>query len=101
MKILYRYNIEYKSYDDDTQIRLREFPVVRETPYTYFIKHPKSYDFQKLEKRISKVATNTYAYDTKEKAKEHFIRRTKTRIMWFEFWLDECKKGLELIEKEI
>ncbi len=95
MKKLYRYEIEYKNEDGDTQIRLRELPVVRETEKTYFINN--SYWGTNL-KRVSKTAYNTYAYDTKEDAKAHFMRRTRKRIAWFEFWIEECKKGLELID---
>lgn len=95
MKILYRYEIQYTSEDGGTSIRLREFPVIRETGRTYFIKNPA---FYLREKRVIKDAMMTYAYDTKEKAKEHFIRRTKTRIKWFNFWIEECERGLELIE---
>jgi hypothetical protein len=101
MKNLYRYEIEYRNEDDDTQVRLIELPVFRETEYTYFVGHPyqTSEIFGGKLKRVKKDAMNTYAYDTKEKAKDHFIRRTNTRIKWFEFWIEECKKGLELIEK--
>lgn len=96
MKNLYRYEIEYKSSDDDTQIILREFPIIRETEATFFIKLE---PYLSKEKRVSKTAMNTYAYDTKEKAKKHFINRTEKRIGWFEFWIEECKKGLELIKE--
>ncbi len=95
MKTLYRYEIEYTSEDGDTQIRLSEFPVVRETEHCYFI-NPRYYPHK--EKRIRKKAMSTYAYDTKEKAKQQFIARTNTRIRWFDFWMKECQKGLELIE---
>lgn len=98
-KILYRYEIEYKNEDGDTQIRLREFTVSRETEKCYFIDWGYS-PILKNEKRISKDAYNTYAYSTKAEAKKHFIRRTNKRIAWFEFWIEECKKGLELIEAE-
>lgn len=96
MKILYRYEIEYKNEDDDTQVRLREFEVERETEASYFISS--FFTSNGKQKRISKTAYSTYAFDTKEKAKEHFIRRTQKRIDWFEFWIEECKKGLELIK---
>lgn len=36
-KVLYRYEIEYKNEDGDTNIRLRQFPVIRETDKCYFI----------------------------------------------------------------
>lgn len=96
MKI-YRYEIEYKSYYDDTKVELREYDVVKQTDYWYFI-YPTYY--QGKLKKVAKNAYNTFAYDTKEKAKEHFIQRTKKRIGWFEFWIEECKKGLEIIQVE-
>lgn len=91
-EILYRYEINYSSEDGPTSIYLMELPVVRETDKTYFIKQ-----WGWKEKRVSKTAHNTYAYNTKDKAKDHFIRRTNTRIGWFEYWIKECKKALELI----
>lgn len=97
MKKLYRYEIEYTSEDGDTRIRLREYPVIRETDFCYFI-NPFYYPHK--EKRVLKTAMNTYAFDSKEKAKDHFIRRTNTRIKWFRFWIEECEKGLELIKEE-
>ena len=99
MKILYRYEIEYKNEDGDTAIHLREFPVIRETEYTYFIDPIIIGIPREAKKRVSKTANKTYAYSTKEEAKKHFISRTETRIAWFEFWTEECKKALELIKK--
>lgn len=102
MKTLYRYVLEYSNYDDGTQVSLREYPVIRETPATYFIaesNHIVAHILGRKEKKVRKDAMSTYAYDTKEKAKAHFIRRTKTRIKWFNYWLEECEKGLELIDK--
>jgi len=98
MTTLYRYKIEYKSEDGDTDVRLIEYPVVRETEYTYFIKLPTYAVFSGKLKRVSKNAYTTFAYCTKEKAKEHFIRRTQRRIEWFDFWKEECQKGLEIIK---
>lgn len=95
--MLYRYEIEYKNDDGDTQIRFNKYPVIRETEHCYFI-NPAYYPHK--EKRVLKSAYNTYAYDTEEKAKDHFIRRTNTRIKWFKFWIEECEKGLELIKEE-
>jgi len=103
VKKLYRYEIEYKNEDSDTRVVLREFPVARETEYTYFIAEGDRVLAQILgrkEKKVKKNAMNTYAYDTKEKAKEHFIRRTETRIRWFNFWIEECEKGLEIMKGE-
>lgn len=100
MNKLYRYEIEYKSEDGDTQVLLRELDVVRETKHTYFISYPYPYSvvFKGKLKRVSKNAYNTFAYDTKEKAKEHFNRRTFRRIQWFEYWKEECEKALEIIK---
>lgn len=101
MKNLYRYEIRYTSDDGDTKVYLREFPVLRETEHTYYI-HTYVLGIpykNEWNKRVRKNAMNTYAFDIKEKAKEHFIRRTETRIKWFEFWRDECKRALELIKE--
>ena len=95
--MLYRYEIDYKTIDGETSILLREFPIIRETEYTYFINNA-VYGY-KL-KRVSKKANKTYAFDTIEEARKHFISRTETRIAWFEFWIKECKKGLKLIQKQ-
>jgi hypothetical protein len=97
-KVLYRYEIEYSNPDDpETSIRLREIPVIRETEKCYFVKR----FYWGSERRVSKDAHDTYAYDSKESAKRHFVRRTCKRISWYEYWIKECEKGLELIEKEI
>ena len=97
MKKIYRYEIYYSNSEgDETNVVLREYPVIRETEHTYFINPVYS---PHKEKRVLKDAMNTFAYSTKEKAKDHFIRRTETRIRWFEYWIKECKKGLELIER--
>lgn len=95
--ILYRYEIEYTSEDGPTSIQLREIPVIRETEKMYYVR--RDY-FGVAERGIKKDAYNTYAFNTKEKAKQHFIRRTQKRIRWFEFWIEECQKGLELIQNE-
>lgn len=95
--ILYRYEIEYKSEDGPTSIQLREIPVIRETAKMYYVKR---FYWGDAERGIKKDAYNTYAFNTKEKAKQHFIRRTHKRISWFEFWIEECQKALELIEEE-
>lgn len=95
-KVLYRYEIEYRSEDGPTNVRLRELPVMRETDKCYFIRR---YYWGSAERRVLKSAYDTYAYDTKEAAKKHFIRRTNHRISWYEYWMEECKKGLELIEE--
>jgi len=93
-KILYRYEIQYKNWDDDTDIYLREYPVTRETEKCYFI------EYNWKERRILKDAFNTYAFDNKEDAKNHLIRRTRKRIAWYEYWIEECKKALELVKSE-
>ena len=90
---LYRYEIEYKSEDGDTNVYLRELKVLQETDKTYVI------DNHYQRKRVRKDAYNTYAYTQKDKALAHFIRRTNKRIAWFEFWTEECNKALELAKE--
>ena len=100
---IYRYEIQYSDSDGNyTQVLLREYPVLRETEHTYFIDNPRysALVFDKKEKQVRKDAMNTFAYNTKEKAKENFIRRTTTRLSWYKYWIKECKKGLKLIKNE-
>lgn len=96
MNVLYRYEIEYSSEDGPTAIDLREIPIIRETEKTYFVHRHYGYG----ERRILKDAHNTYAYSSKEQAKQHFIRRTHKRIAWYEYWIEECQKALKLIQGE-
>jgi len=95
-KVLYRYIIDYRSEDNDTDVRLMELPVIRQTEKMYYVKR---YYWGDAERGIRKDAHNTYAYDTKEKAKSHFIRRTGSRISWYDYWKNECEKALDLIQK--
>ena len=92
--VLYRYEIEYKSEDGDTNVFLREIKVIDETEKTYVIQNRY---WQK--KRVKKDAYNSYAYAQKDKALAHFIRRTTKRIAWFEFWQEECEKAIELAKE--
>lgn len=93
-RVLYRYEIRYKNFDDgDTDLYLKELKVLSETDKTYLVQN--NY-FDK--KRIRKTSYNAYAHATKENALAHFIRRTNKRISWYEFWQEECKKALVLAE---
>jgi len=91
--ILYRYEIEYRLFDGDTNVHLREYAVTEETDRSYCIRPFGA------KKWIRKDAYNAFAHTTKKAAMEHFIRRTSTRISWFEFWMEECKKALELVKE--
>lgn len=95
-KKLYRYVIEYGSYEEETRVVLREYKVIRETGCKYVIQDPRM--GWGYEKKVDKTAHTTFAYDTKEKAMENFLLRTTHRIRWYEYWLEECKKGLEIAE---
>jgi hypothetical protein len=88
--ILYRYEIQYKSEDGDTDVHLRELKVLQETDKTYVIEN------YHQKKRVYKNAHNSYAYASKEHALKHLIRRTHKRISWFEFWVEECNKALDI-----
>lgn len=98
MKTIYRYEIQYKSEDGDTDVHLISYQVVKETEHSYFIELPTYARFAGKLKRVSKNAYKTFAYDTKEKALEHFKRRTSRRIDWFEFWKEECEKALVIAD---
>lgn len=92
--VLYRYEIEYKNYDGDTDLRLREYKVIDETDKTYLIEQ-----YWGKTKRIRKGSYNAWAHAQKDKALEHFVRRTNKRISWYEFWVEECRKALELAKE--
>lgn len=91
---LYRYEIEYTSEDGSTNVHLMEHQVVRETEASYCIR-PHYRD-----KWIRKTSHNGWAQITKQRAKDHFIRRTSKRIQWFDFWKEECEKALEIIKNK-
>ncbi len=102
MKKLYRYEIQYRNSDgDETDVYLREFDVEKETYHSYFIKLPTYARYAGKLKRVSKKAHSTFAYDTIEKAREHFIWRTHRRIDWFDYWKEECEKALEIMNTNI
>lgn len=97
MKI-YRYEIYYSNPEElETTVRLREFNVERETEYTYFIQDPRKYRLKQVRKPDWENA-NRFAYESKEDAMKHFIRRTKKRIGWYKYWLEECEKALEIAQ---
>jgi hypothetical protein len=80
---------------------LREIPVVRETERTYFVRrNGSSIDYRRISKDGDDYGFNAYAYSSKEKARDNFIRRTRKRVSWYKFWLEEYEKGLKLIEDE-
>lgn len=93
--VLYRYEIRYTNFDDGgTELNLRELKVIDETDKTYLIEL-----YWGRTKRIRKSSYNAYAHAQKDKALAHFIRRTNKRISWYEFWAEECKRGIELAKK--
>jgi hypothetical protein len=99
MRNLYRYEIEYSSYDDhETRVILKKYPIINETKDNFFITHPKM--GMGHQKRVSKFAYNTFAYINEEDARANFIRRTQTRLGWFKYWEKECKNALKIIGKK-
>ena len=78
-KTLYRYTRDtYEMFDDEghfdeegtPQVDLVKYPVIRETKCFYFIQVRRTIGLWS-EKKVSKNAKNTFAYDTKEKALEN------------------------------
>jgi len=59
------------------RVKLREFNVRRETEKSYFI-----YKSYKKDRRISKTAKSTYAYNTKEKALDNFKHRCRKNLSY-------------------
>ncbi len=95
--ILYRYEIQYGNYEEENDIILRTFPVIKETECFYFIDNPKPTAGNKP-KRVSKITGHTYAHATLKEARERFIIRTEERVRWYRYWIEECEKALKLIE---
>lgn len=94
---LYRYEIYYSNPEDgETTVRLREFPVIKETEYTYFIQDPRKYRVKQVRKKNEHH--NVFAHDTKSAAAKHFIRRTRQRVRWYKYWIEECEKALKIAE---
>lgn len=92
--VLYRYEIGYRNYDDgETRLFLRELKVLEETDKTYLVQN------YHQKKRIRKSSFNAYAHAQKDKALAHFKRRTTKRVSWYEFWVEECNKALELTKQ--
>lgn len=74
--ILYRYELaKDDEWAQDSEIRLREFTVVRESDANYWISTNEYYP--ELTKIVRKNARKTYAYPTKKQALQNYIRRTK------------------------
>lgn len=92
VQYLYRYDINYKSYDNDTELVLLKLRVIDETDKTYLVIDRDGY----RKKRIRKTSVDAYAHTQKEKALAHLIRRTNKRIGWYRYWQEECKKAVEL-----
>lgn len=104
MKKLYRYEIEYTNeYNSQTNVYLKEYQVVRETESYYFIVDDSKYVFgdKKYNRKIKKNAYNTFAYDDKSKAMQHFKRRTAKRISWYKYWIEQCENALEIVDMDL
>lgn len=60
----------------NTQLKIKEYEVVRETEHSYFI----LIDFRDRLKRVPKKGMNLYAHATKEKAVENFFYKKVKQI---------------------
>ena len=79
---LYRYELR----EDNS--KLLTFEVIRETKYYYII-----YKDLFGEKKVSKNAVRSYAYDTKEKAAKNFVFRIKKYMRILKSRLSNAEQG--------
>lgn len=78
---LYRYELGRDS-NDEVKLRLKEFPVVRESQASYWIQLSEWYP--ERQKVVRKNARKTYAYSTQRKALYNYIRRTTNRVQYLQ-----------------
>jgi hypothetical protein len=90
---LYRYESRYRDEWSEGSIILLTFTVVRETDCYYFIQ----VDYKS--KKIKKIATSTFAYDTKEKAWLNYKLRTKNYINILENKIKNVKDCYKLAKE--
>lgn len=95
--IFYRYFLEYKNEDTETNIQLAKYSIFQETKKGYWIV-PLSFPLGHLKKWVPRKenAHRQHAWDTKEKSMRHFINRTGDRVRWYKYWCKECEKGLRI-----
>lgn len=111
----YRYVlVQYASIHDDGEygsqrilnpnpsLILHTYSLHKETPKGYWIGygHPFNGYQGEYSRWVSKTARKRYAYPTKEEALHNFIKRTESRIKYFQNDLDKCRVGLGLAKKK-
>lgn len=99
MDLLYRYTSNVEAlYDDEgvflepaeqkpQKVILSTHPVLRQSKNSYWITDPKT----KREKRITKNAKSTFAYDTKAKALNNYKHRCASNFR-------HCRRSLEIAQ---
>ena len=96
-KVLYRYNDiwTFDMYGDAlTQVRLVKYPIIKETPCGYWIRH--QYWSQDKKRWVSKDGLRAYAKDTEDKALDSYIARKWKQVCIIERNLEHAKQGLKL-----
>lgn len=92
---LYRYELAY-NYENEAELKLREYPVVRQSEHSYWIQTNQWYP--EIQKIVRKNARKTFAYETPKKALYSYIKRTTKRVMYLQRDLTNAKKGLTRAE---
>lgn len=89
--ILYRYDRDVESvsgewmYKSEPRVRLRKYPVIRETPGYYIFK------YMMKEKKVAKIAKNSFAYADINRALVNYKKRCSKNLMY-------CRRNLRLAE---
>jgi len=92
MWVYFRYDLEYSNSEQETHLTLTAYPVFKETEKWYWVRSlhlPET----KFKKWIPKEENwnKQFAWSTPEKAMRHFIRRTKKRVSWLNYWKEQCE----------
>lgn len=99
MKKFYRYDIIYSTWSMfPTDIELHEVFVIKETKESFWVWfHPLS-DKKKLIRKDAINKQRWYCAETEIKALDQFINRTKKRIAWMEYYLENCKTAINIAD---
>jgi len=96
-KVCYEESLEYGG-QNNVQLSLIEYPVIRETNSFYIVRQFGKYG---KEKRVSKFAHNPFAAPDKSKAMQQFIRRAESSIRFNQHYIRFAKLAIEAAKKEL
>ena len=94
-KNLFRYELAGDVDEFSDYFWLRRFDIIKETQKGYWIK---VFGKKNNKKWCAKNSLSSFAYTSKEKAKNNYICRTIKRIEILKYYLRQCESGLKKIK---